>query len=58
MDLKQIYKDLHNKGEAEFNNISMIYDMGSVEVSKNNTYLFTATSWAELKDYLEEIQAD
>jgi len=54
MTLRQIYNKLRNEGEVVIGNIELIWDGFGTEVSKDDEYQFTASSWFEVVDYLTE----
>jgi hypothetical protein len=53
--LKDIRKALKTMGEVKFGNLEITLDsLNNCEVSKDGKFLFSATSWWDLEDYLME----
>lgn len=55
MTIKEIEKALHSEGEVKVGNVEIVMDgVGGAEVSRSGQYLFGATHWAEVEDFLVE----
>ena len=53
MTNKEIRKALKDDGEVTINELSIIMNMDYCEVSLKGEFLFTATHFSEIADYLE-----
>lgn len=52
-NLKEIRKALKVQGETKIGDIEIVLDgIGGAEVSRDGKYLFSATHWAEVEDFL------